>query len=76
MENVDFKELKELILSNNGISDIEVFNFTRFDKLETLNLNETKIKESKCTEIIELLKSKIHNFYYSYKPKEKKRFWD
>ena len=34
-----FKELKELYLSNNNISDIKVFEKVKFEKLEILNLS-------------------------------------
>ena len=42
-ENVNFKELKELDLSNNKISDIKVLEKVKLEKLEKLNLDWNKI---------------------------------
>ena len=38
LERVNFKELKELDLNNNEISDIEVLENVKFDKLDKLYL--------------------------------------
>ena len=38
MENIDFKELKELYLNFNNISDIKALENTKFKKLEILDL--------------------------------------
>ena len=48
MENVNFKNLKELYLNNNNISDISIFKKVEFKKLELLNIsnNEIDIKEN------------------------------
>ena len=43
LENVNLKELKELDLSNNKISDIKVLEKVKFDKLEILDISNNKI---------------------------------
>ena len=42
---MNFKELKELYLFNNNISDIKVLEKVKFEKLEKLNLSENKISK-------------------------------
>ena len=41
---IEFKELKDLILFRNNISDIKVLENIKFEKLETLDLSDNKIK--------------------------------
>ena len=41
---IEFKELKELFLYNNNISDIKVLENVKFEKLEILNLSGNNIK--------------------------------
>ena len=55
---MNFKELKELNLSDNNISDIKVLKKVKFEKLEILDLSENKI--SKDNSIISKLKYNIH----------------
>ena len=45
MEKVNFKELKELYLLRNSISDIKVLKKVKFEKLEILNLENNKISD-------------------------------
>ena len=42
---IEFKELKELYLYNNKISDIKVLEKVKFDKLEILGLSENQISD-------------------------------
>jgi len=57
-----FKELKELDLSNNNISDIKVLEKVKFEKLEILDLSENKeLSDYKNSSIIKILKSSNHN---------------
>ena len=42
---IEFKELKELILNNNNISDINPLGKAKFDKLEILDLSQNKISD-------------------------------
>ena len=56
---IEFKELKELDLSNNNISDIKVLDKVKFEKLEILDLGENNIDKDKFKSIIEILKSKF-----------------
>ena len=62
-EKVNFKQLKELYLRNNEISDIKVFKKAKFDKLEILDLSNNDIDEVDNSEITLYLKSKIKNLY-------------
>ena len=57
LENVNFKELKELYLSSNKISDIKVLEKVKFEKLEELYLSENKIDLTKNNSIILKLES-------------------
>ena len=56
MEKVNFKELKELYLLRNSISDIKVLEKVKFEKLEILNLENNKISDKNS--IIKKLKVK------------------
>ena len=40
---IEFKELKELILNNNNISEIKILEKAKFEKLEILDLSQNKI---------------------------------
>ena len=42
---MDFKELKELNLRNNNITDINLLEQVKFEKLETLNLTKNQITD-------------------------------
>ena len=53
---LEFKELKELNLNWNNISDIKVFEKVQFEKLEILNLENNKISDKNS--IIKKLKVK------------------
>ena len=46
LENVNFKELKELDLSYNNISEIKVLEKVKFEKLEKLDLGSNKISNN------------------------------
>ena len=59
LENVDFKELKVLVLCNNTISDIKVFEKVKFEKLEILDLEGNEIDDNKFSFIIGILESKL-----------------
>ena len=43
---MNFKELKELYLNSNNISDIKVLERVKFEKLEILNLGRNKISNN------------------------------
>ena len=45
LKNIDFKELKVLVLNNNNISDIKVLEKVKFEKLEKLNLEKNNISK-------------------------------
>ena len=53
----NFKELKELYLSNNKISDIKVLEKVKFEKLEFLDLSLNEIDLTQNNLIISKLKS-------------------
>ena len=55
LENAKFKELKELDLHCNKISDIKVLEKVKFDKLEILNLEDNEIDDNKYSNIINAL---------------------
>jgi len=42
---IEFKELKEIILNNNNISDLKILSQAKFDKLEILDLSQNKISD-------------------------------
>ena len=42
---IEFKELKELILNNNNITDIRPLEKVKFEKLEILDLSQNKITD-------------------------------
>ena len=48
--NIDFKKLKELILYNNEITDIQALQNSKFTKLEKLNLGDNKINNINALE--------------------------
>ena len=58
LENIYFKELKELDLSNNNISDIKVLEKVKFEKLEILYLRENKISNINILENVNFKKLK------------------
>jgi len=53
-----------LNLSNNKISDLNIFEKTKFEKIKTLNLQDNKINLEENSSIIDYLKSKIICFNY------------
>ena len=57
---MNFKELKELDLSYNNISDISVLEKVKFEKLEKLYLGGNKIDRNKIYSILLNLKFKIN----------------
>ena len=59
LENVNFKELKELYFVINNILDIKVFEKVKFEKLELLSLRNNKIDKMKYNSLISKLKSKV-----------------
>ena len=62
LENVNFKELKELYLHYNEISDIKILEKVKFEKLEDLYLDNNKIDQIKYSSLINDLKNKIKHF--------------
>ena len=60
---INFKELKELYLSGNEISDIKVLEKVKFEKLEILDLSNNQISEHINNMIISKLQSKLKDFY-------------
>ena len=56
---MNFKELKELNLSDNKISDIKVLEKVKFEKLEKLDLSWNEIDKNKYSSIINNLKFNI-----------------
>ena len=60
---MNFKELKELYLRNNDISDIKVFEKVKFDKLEILDLSKNNIDNCINSSVTLNLKTKIKHFY-------------
>ena len=52
---MNFKELKELYLSDNKISDIKILEKVKFEKLEVLNLSRNGIDLTKNYSIISKL---------------------
>ena len=63
LEKVNFKQLKELYLRNNEISDIKVLEKANFAKLEILDLSNNEINEIENSDTTLVLKSKIKNLY-------------
>ena len=59
LKNVNFKELKELYLFNNDISDISILEKVKFEKLEKLFLRLNNIDINKFSTIFNNLKLKI-----------------
>ncbi len=60
MEKVKFKNLEELYLSGNQISDIKVFENTKFEKLKILNLTCNTINKNNYSSLINNLTKKIN----------------
>ena len=56
--DIDLKKLKELILYNNAISDIQVLEKAKFTKLEKLNLGDNKINNINSLEKMNFKKLK------------------
>ena len=56
---MNFKELKELNLNKNNISNIKVLERVKFEKLEKLGLSDNKIDKVKFYLLLNSLKSKI-----------------
>ena len=63
LSKLNFKELKQLGLSTNNISDIKVLEKVKFDKLEILDLSKNEINKFDNSRIEINLKSKIKNLY-------------
>ena len=59
---MNFRELKELNLYYNNISDIKVLERVKFEKLEKLYLEKNKIDIKKFSLIIKSLRLKIKYF--------------
>ena len=69
-KKVDFKELNELNLFKNKISDINVFNKCKFNKLKNLNVNSGPLDDAKNLLIIgKLKKIKGLNFIGNFENK-------
>ena len=66
LKNVDFKELKELYLSNNYISNIIQLEKVKFDELEKLFLNDNEISNIKVLEMCNFGKLKELNLSNNY----------
>ena len=56
LENINFKELKELKLQYNIIDDIKVLEKVKFERLKELDLKGNAIDENKISSIFEMLK--------------------
>ena len=64
---MNFKELKELKLSNNNISDIKVLERVKFEKLEKLDLGVNKISNNiNILENVNFKELKELNLYYKF----------
>ena len=59
---MNFKQLKELYLNSNNISDIKVLETIKFEKLEKLDLKGNEIDIEKFSLIINSFKLNIKNF--------------
>ena len=60
---IEFKELKELNLSYNNISDIKVLEKAKFDKLEILDLGDNQISDINILEKVNFKELKELNLY-------------
>ena len=60
---IEFKELKELYLYNNDISDIKVLEKIKFKKLEELDLSRNKISDINILEKVNFKKLKKLDLY-------------
>ena len=65
LEKVNFKELKELNLNSNNISDIKVLEKVKFDKLEKLYLRNNKISDINILEKVNFKELKELNLIYN-----------
>ena len=61
---IEFKELKELILNNNNISDVKPLGKAKFEKLEILDLSQNKISDINIFEKVNL--KGIKQLYLGY----------
>ena len=59
LSKIEFKELKELYLSNNNISDIKVLEKVKFDKLEILDLRNNQITDINILEKVNFKELKV-----------------
>ena len=65
LEKVDFKQLQQLNLSYNKISDIKVLEKVNFKQLQYLKLSDNQISDNKENlPIINYLDTKIQIFFY------------
>ena len=60
---IDFKELKELCLCYNEISDIKALEIARFEKLEKLKLDNNEIKDINILEYVKFKELRILELY-------------
>ena len=65
LKKVNFKELNELNLYENNISDIKVLVKVKFEKLEILNLGHNKISDINILEKVNFKELKELNLYYN-----------
>ena len=63
LKNIDFKELKELYLSENKISDIKALERVKYEKLETLDLNSNQISDINVVKKINCKELKVLILY-------------
>ena len=62
-ENMNFKELKELNLSYNKITDINILDRVNFNELKILNLRGNKISDITIFEKVDF--KELNNLYLS-----------
>ena len=65
LENVNLKELRELVLSQNKISDIKLLEKVEFYKLEIVNLNINKISDINSLSNVKFKKLKELYLYFN-----------
>ena len=65
LENANFKNLKELNLSHNNLSNIKVLEKVKFFELEKLNLSKNKILDINVLENVNLIKLKELDLSYN-----------
>ena len=63
LKKIEFKELKELNLSFNNISDIKVLEKVKFERLEILNLSDNKISDINILEKVNFKQLKLLHLY-------------